>query len=113
MNYKPGTPGQNQEASVCMEFLNAQMEEKRENMKLYNMYDHLIVILTQNSAGELYIIESDDYNEIVNDWNGDCCYVPENDARVFFASYNGTPINPYLYADFVSCMQYLRTIAKN
>lgn len=80
-------------------------------MRTYNIYDHLIVILTQNAAGELYIIVSDDYNEIVNDWNGECCYVPENDARVFFASYNGTPINPYLYSDFVSCMQYIRTVS--
>ena len=67
-----------------------------------------IHILTENVDGELYMLEADDINEIVNDWMGDCNHVPANDAKVFFASYCGEPINPYLYTDFLSLAQYIR-----
>lgn len=67
-----------------------------------------IHILTENADGNLYVLEADDYNELVNDWNGDCNCVPANDAKIFFASYNGEPINPYMYADFQSLLQYIR-----
>ena len=67
-----------------------------------------IQILIENVDGNLYMLEADDYNELVNDWNGDCEYVPANDAKVFFASYNGQPINPYMYTDFQSLLRYIR-----
>lgn len=69
-----------------------------------------IYVVTENADGVLYTIETDVFNEIVNDWNGNCECVPANDAKVYFASYNGTPINPYLYNDFITCMQYIRTL---
>ena len=73
-----------------------------------NMLNKKINILTQNADGELYLLEADNYNFIVNDYHGDCEYVPANDAKVYFASYDGEPINPYMYTDFLSLMQYIR-----
>ena len=75
-----------------------------------NFIKSKIFILTENANSELYSIEVNDYNEIVNDWYDDCNFVPANDAKVYFASYNGKPINPYLYKDFVSlvlCLHFL------
>ena len=71
-------------------------------------FEKKICILTENVDGSLYMLEADDCNELVNDWSGDCNYVPANDATVFFASYNGKPINPYAYTDFVSLVRYMR-----
>ena len=31
-------------------------------------------------------------------------------AKVFFASYDGVPVNPYLYSDFTSLVTCLREI---
>lgn len=70
-----------------------------------------ICIITENVAGEPYMIETDDYNYIINDWNDECKYVPVNDAKVFFASYDGVPINPYLYKDFESLLAHIRRLA--
>ena len=67
-----------------------------------------INILTENADGALYVLQGDEYNELVNDWNGECNYVPANDAKIFFASYCGEPINPYVYTDFQSLLQYIR-----
>ena len=67
-----------------------------------------IHVLTENVDGNLYMLKADDYNELVNDWMGDCNCVPANDAKVFFASYCGRPINPYVYTDFLSCAQYIQ-----
>ena len=75
-----------------------------------NFIKSRIFILTENAEGELYTIETDDYNEIVNDWNGDCKFIPANDAKVYFASYDGVPVNPYMYSDFVSLVTYLREL---
>lgn len=67
-----------------------------------------IFILTENTDGSPYVLEADDHNELVNDWKGDCNYVPANDAKVFFASYCSRPINPFAYTDFQSLLQYIR-----
>lgn len=66
------------------------------------------VIITENADGEMYMIKSKYIQDILNDWRGDCNFVPSNDARVFFASWNGKPISPYEYTDFESLIQYLR-----
>ena len=66
-----------------------------------------IVILTENVDGKLYLIRAKEFQDIMDDWNGECCFVPENDARVFFASYNGEPVSPYCYTDFVSLLKYM------
>lgn len=78
-----------------------------------NFIKSKIFILTENADGELYSIETDEYNDIVNDWYGDCKFVPANDAKVYFATYDGVPVNPYLYNDFISLIDCLRDLDIN
>ena len=66
-----------------------------------------MTILTENVDGKLYLIEAKSFRDILDDWNGECRSVPENDARVFFASYNGEPVNPYYYTNFESLLEYM------
>lgn len=40
------------------------------------------------------------------------CFVPANDARVFFAAWNGQPLNPYGYSNFESLLRLLQKIQK-
>ena len=70
------------------------------------------VIVTENIDGEMYIIQSKYIQDILDDWKGNCEFVPANDARVFFASWNGQPISPYEYKDFESLIQYLIELMK-
>lgn len=70
------------------------------------------VIVTENIDGEMYIIQSKYIQDILDDWKGNCEFVPTNDARVFFASWNGQPISPYEYKDFESLIQYLTELMK-
>lgn len=65
------------------------------------------VIVTENVDGSIYVITSEYINDILDDWNGDCDFVPANDARVFFAAWNGEPISPYDYQDFESLLRLL------
>lgn len=65
------------------------------------------VIITENVDGEIYLIESKYVQDIIDDWMGDCNFVPSNDARVFFASWNGEPISPYEHPNFESLVRYL------
>lgn len=66
-----------------------------------------ISILTENADGNIYLIEVDTLDQLLNDWDGECNTVPANDAKVFFASFNGIPVNPYFYTDFESLLKYL------
>ncbi len=70
--------------------------------------DKRIHIITEDAYGNLYMLEADNYNELVNDRNGDHCFIPEDDAKVYFASYDGNPINPYAYKDFLSLAKHIR-----
>lgn len=67
------------------------------------------IILTENEAGEMYLITAKYLQDIFDDWSlGDRCeFVPANDARVFFAAYNGKPINPYEYTNFETLLMHL------
>lgn len=65
------------------------------------------IILTENADGKMYLIKSKYLQDILDDWMGGCEAVPANDAKVFFAAYNGKPINPYNYTDFESLLKYL------
>lgn len=65
------------------------------------------VILTENVDGIPYLLQAKYLQDIVEDWNGECNFVPANDAKVFFAMYNGRPINPYSYTDFESLLRLL------
>lgn len=71
------------------------------------MLGNSTVIVTENANGDPYIIRAKYLRDIVDDWQGECDFVPANDARVFFAMYNGNPINPYCYSDFESLLRYL------
>lgn len=75
-----------------------------------NVIKAKIFILTETADGELYSIETDGYNELVNYWYGESSSVLTDNAKVFFASYNGVPVNPYLYSDFTSLVTCLREI---
>lgn len=65
------------------------------------------VIVTENADGEPYVIRSKYLRDIFDDWWCECNFVPANDARVFFAMYNGKPISPYEYSDFESLLRRL------
>lgn len=75
------------------------------NIKVSNANTKLFLV-TENAAGLLYTINAA-ADELIDDWNGPCEYVPANDARVFFASVDNDPVNPYLYTDFESLVQLL------
>ena len=70
------------------------------------------IIVTENVDGEIYLIESKYIQDVVDDWMGDCNFVPSNDAKVFFASWNNEPINPYKYTDFESLVRYLQSLTR-
>ena len=65
-----------------------------------------VYIVTENADGILYVINCL-LRDLETDWNGDCNFVPANDARVFFAAIDGEPVNPYLYTNFESLLQLL------
>ena len=74
------------------------------------MFKDEIVIVTENAEGEMYLIHSKYIQDILDDWTGDCNFVPANDARVYFAGVNGVAINPYEYQDFESLLQFLERL---
>lgn len=65
-------------------------------------------IVTENANGEIYTISAEYFNDILADWEGECTFVPANDARVFFAAWNGEPLNPHSYHDFESLLLMLK-----
>lgn len=72
-----------------------------------NLCGNGAVIITENTDGEIYIINSECIQSILDDWKGSCDFVPANDARVFFAAWNGKPLNPHDYTDFESLLELL------
>jgi hypothetical protein len=58
----------------------------------------------------MYVLEADSVEELLNDWNGECNAVPENDAKVYLAMCNGNVINPDMYTDFQSLLSVLRAL---
>ena len=70
-----------------------------------NFYGNGTVIVTENVDGDIYVIVAEYIQDILDDWNGECEFVPANDARVFFAAWNGEPINPHSYSDFESLVR--------
>ena len=86
------------------------MSKKRTNHHfspiLYTYFKYTYNIIPQNNL-KIYLIQ-----DILDDWKGNCKFVPANDARVFFVSWNGQPISPYEYKDFESLIQYLTELMK-
>lgn len=68
-----------------------------------------IIIIAENRYEEMYIIESAYIQDILDNWKS---LVPSKNTRVFFASWNGRPINPYEYRDFESLIAYLSNLQK-
>jgi len=64
-----------------------------------------LFLVTESEAGEPYTIKCKYVQDLLDDWNGECEYCPSNDARVFFACWNGTPFNPFDYKDFGTFME--------
>ena len=75
-------------------------------------FENQLVIVTENVDGKIYAIKANSIEELLNDWNNNCDFVPENDARVFFIIYNGEPINPYSYSNFESAINYLEWLMR-
>jgi len=75
-------------------------------------FDDALVVVTENSDGEIYAIKADYVQDLIDDWNGECNAVPPNEARVFFATYNGKQINPYECPDFGTMMEYLKRMVR-
>ncbi len=48
-----------------------------------------ITIITEDADGEVYTIIARHMQDVINDWNGECNFLPANDARVFYAVHNG------------------------
>ena len=64
-------------------------------------------LIPQHSWGIRLFIQ-----DILDDWNGDCEFVPSNDACVFYTEWNGRPINPAGYTDFGTLIEYLKGLQK-
>ena len=67
-----------------------------------------LMIVTENIDGEKYAIFSDRITTLLEDWNNECEFVPDNNAKVYFAIYNEKVINPYSYSDFESLIKLLK-----
>lgn len=66
-----------------------------------------VSIITENTDGRAYLIEASP-RELLSDWEGECNFVPANDASVFFAAQNGDPIDPAKYQDFETLLMLLK-----
>ena len=64
--------------------------------------------ITENIDGKKYVLTANRLNQILDDWNGECDYVPENDAKVYFAMFNDKIINPYEIETFEDLLKYLK-----
>lgn len=58
----------------------------------YDGRESAIVIETQNTMGETYFLISVNKQVLFDDWNGDCEYVPENDAPVHMVLRGGNEV---------------------
>lgn len=77
-----------------------------DNIKIENLEDKIFIV-TENTDGEIYTIAVENIKDLLDDWKGECNFVPCNDAHVFFASYYGNYINMFMYNDFESLLRYM------
>ena len=64
-----------------------------------------VIIITENVDGEKYILVANTIYTILDDWEGECEYVPENDAPVYFSMECGIIISSE-YNTFEKLMGY-------
>lgn len=66
-----------------------------------------ICIATENTDGYIYMLEADNVEELLDDWNDSCKYVPANDAKVYFATCNGKVLSTSPNLDFEGCLKLI------
>ncbi|MEE1503887.1 MAG: hypothetical protein UGF89_06560 [Acutalibacteraceae bacterium] len=69
-----------------------------------------IWIVTENADGQLYALEADTFDSLIKDWEGDCDYVPANDAKVYFASVEGRPLKSGSYTNFEGLIAFIKEV---
>lgn len=69
-----------------------------------------IWIVTENADGQLYALEANTFDSLFKDWEGDCNYVPANDAKVYFVSIEGHPLSSESYSDFESLITFVKEV---
>ena len=78
-----------------------------------NFLNSKINILTETADGELYVLEADSVKELLEDWHNYCNYVPSNDAKIYFASYNGNVMNHSVFSNFGVFMDCLQEVSRD
>lgn len=63
-----------------------------------------IFVVTKDVSGELCVVTARSVCDILADMREDRAVLPEDGARVFFASQDGVPVNPNEYYDFASLL---------
>ena len=48
-------------------------------------FNNEIVIVTENVNGDMYLLKSKYIQDILDDWDGNCDFVPPNDASILQA----------------------------
>ena len=76
-------------------------------MRIESVEKYPIYIVTEDSFGTAYCIEAIKCSDILDDMHSNREHVPRDNAKVFFAAYDGEPINPNKYTDFKSCVEYI------
>lgn len=76
-------------------------------MRIESTEKYPIYIVTEDSFGTAYCIKANKCSDILDDMHSNREQVPKNNAKVFFAAYDGEPINPNKYTDFKSCVEYI------
>lgn len=69
----------------------------------------MIALVTENVDGNLYVINANSVDEILQDYNGECNFVPENDAPVHLLIIDGHVIKSFPKR-FEDCLNYLRFV---
>ena len=65
------------------------------------------IAIVENVDGEKYLLSANSLNEIIDDWRGNCEFVPENGSKVYFAMLDGKIISTYEITNFESLVGYL------
>lgn len=74
---------------VCRFFTRGSFEKIRDTL----LESYRIVLLTQNTAEKRYLLAADSVATLVDEWNGVCEGLPENDAPVYQAWVDGEPLS--------------------
>lgn len=98
------------EEALPEEICKAELEEEPIIKKA--LTNKKIAILTLSSSGEICLIETDHIDSLIKDRFGYCKFSPSINSKVFFASLNGVPVNPYFYTNYPSLLDYLETAIK-